>query len=142
MLTPSAAAMSFWGRPSCLRVSASWCPRFSVSSLRVPAWISCAETLAERDVVAVPACPVARLVTAQQQRRPGGVEGEDDPDLRLPFRSGPQLSRELPGLRSGDRPRIELIWPVADALEVFGCRPRIQLLIDVGEPPEQRARQS
>ena len=37
--------------------------------------------------------------------------------LTAPSRGGP-----VPDLPSGDRSRIEIIWPVADALEVFGCR--------------------
>src|SRR5208282_5456435 len=43
-LTPMAAAICLWPRPSCLRVSASWCPRFWASSRRAPASISAGET--------------------------------------------------------------------------------------------------
>ena len=44
MLTPSAAAMSFCARPSCLRVLGELVPPVLGESLRAPAWISSAET--------------------------------------------------------------------------------------------------
>jgi len=43
-LTSMAAAICFWPRPSCLRVSASWCPRVWASSWRAPASISVRKT--------------------------------------------------------------------------------------------------
>ena len=50
------------------------------------------QPLGDRNVLPVPALPVPGLVAAeQQQRRPGGIEREEHPDLGPASGAGPQL---------------------------------------------------